>query len=155
MKGVLLALKWNGYKFRVILCMHPDNERSDAVASPLTNGSAAFQWKLPCHWLIWALMFPLICVWINGWANNCEAGDLRRHRAHYHVTVIDWQNSMIPSSNGNISVLLALCEGNSTVIDEFPSQRPVTQSCDAFFDQHLNKQPRRQRLSKQPRRRWS
>ena len=23
----------------------------------------------------------------NGWVNNCEAGDLRRHRAHYDVTV--------------------------------------------------------------------
>ena len=30
----------------------------------------------------------LICVWINGWVNNREAGDLRRHRAHYDVTVI-------------------------------------------------------------------
>ena len=27
-----------------------------------------------------ALMFYLICVWINGWVNNDEAGDLRRHR---------------------------------------------------------------------------
>ena len=24
-----------------------------------------------------ALMFPLICVWINGWVTNREAGDLR------------------------------------------------------------------------------
>ena len=31
-----------------------------------------------------ALMFPLIC----GWANNREAGDLRRHRAHYDVSVM-------------------------------------------------------------------
>ena len=30
-----------------------------------------------------ALMFSLICAWINGWVNNREAGDLRRHRAHY------------------------------------------------------------------------
>ena len=35
-----------------------------------------------------ALMFPLICVWINGWVNNREAGYLRRHRAHYDVTVM-------------------------------------------------------------------
>ena len=34
-----------------------------------------------------ALMFSLICGWINGWVNNREAGDLRRHRAHYDVTV--------------------------------------------------------------------
>ena len=27
-----------------------------------------------------ALMFSLICSWINGWVNNLEAGDLSRHR---------------------------------------------------------------------------
>ena len=32
-----------------------------------------------------ALMFTLICVRINGWVNNREAGDLRRHRAHYNA----------------------------------------------------------------------
>ena len=35
-----------------------------------------------------SLMFSLICVWINGWLNNGEAGDLRRHRVHYDVTVM-------------------------------------------------------------------
>ena len=35
-----------------------------------------------------ALMYSLICTWINGWVNNREAGDLRRHRAHYDVTVM-------------------------------------------------------------------
>ena len=35
-----------------------------------------------------ALVFSLICAWINGWINNGEAGDLRRHRAHYDVTVM-------------------------------------------------------------------
>ena len=33
-------------------------------------------------------MFSLICAGINGWVNNGEAGDLRRHRAHYDVSVI-------------------------------------------------------------------
>ena len=32
-----------------------------------------------------ALMFSFICAWINGWAHNREAGDLRRYRAHYDV----------------------------------------------------------------------
>ena len=36
-----------------------------------------------------ALMFSLICARINGWVNNREAGDLRRHRAHYDVTVMN------------------------------------------------------------------
>ena len=35
-----------------------------------------------------ALMFSLICARINGWVNNGEAGDLRRHRAHYDVIVM-------------------------------------------------------------------
>ena len=35
-----------------------------------------------------ALMFSLICVWINGWVNNREAGDLKRHWAHYDVIVM-------------------------------------------------------------------
>ena len=35
-------------------------------------------------------MFSLICVWINGWVNNREAGDVRRFRAHYDVTVMTW-----------------------------------------------------------------
>ena len=35
-----------------------------------------------------ALMFSLICVWIKGWLNNREAGDLRRHRAHYDVILM-------------------------------------------------------------------
>ena len=33
-----------------------------------------------------ALMFSLISAWINGWANNHEAGDFRRH---YDVTVMN------------------------------------------------------------------
>ena len=39
-------------------------------------------------------VFCLICAWTNGWANNHDAGDLRRHRAHYDVTVMEsckWQ----------------------------------------------------------------
>ena len=36
-----------------------------------------------------ALMFSLICVWINDWViNNREAGDLRRYRAHYDIIVM-------------------------------------------------------------------
>ena len=35
-----------------------------------------------------ALMFSLICVWINSWVNNREACDLRRYRAHNEVTVM-------------------------------------------------------------------
>ena len=50
--------------------------------SPVTGEfSSQSQWR-------WVLMFSLICAWINGWVNNREAGDLRRHRAHYNVTIL-------------------------------------------------------------------
>ena len=45
--------------------------------------------------------------------------------------------------------LLALCEGKPPGTGGFPSQRPVTQNFDIFFDLHLNK-----RLSKPSTRRW-
>ena len=35
-----------------------------------------------------ALMSSLICTWTNGWVNNREAGNLRRRRTHYDVTVM-------------------------------------------------------------------
>ena len=35
-----------------------------------------------------SLVFSLICVWINDWVNNSEAGNLRRSRAHYDVTLM-------------------------------------------------------------------
>ena len=40
--------------------------------------------------ILWrrALMFSLICAWINGWVNYREAGDLGLHLAHYDVIVM-------------------------------------------------------------------
>ena len=45
------------------------------------NSSHKGQWRR-------ALMFSLICAWINDWVNNSKAGDLRCHRAHYDVIVM-------------------------------------------------------------------
>ena len=58
--------------------------------------------------------------------------------------IIWWRHQM-----ETFSALLVLCAGNSPVTGEFPSQRPVTQSFDGFFDLRLNK-----RLGKQSRRWW-
>ena len=41
-----------------------------------------------------ALILSLICVWINGSVNNCEAGDLRRYHAHYDISVMIKDMSM-------------------------------------------------------------
>ena len=56
-----------------------------------------------------------------------------------HIRDAWWRRKMDP-----FLALLALCEGNSQVTGEIPSQRPVTRSLDVLFDQRLNK-----RLSKQ------
>ena len=45
------------------------------IHRPPVNSPHKGQWR-------GALIFSLICVWINGWVNNGEAGDLRRFRAH-------------------------------------------------------------------------
>ena len=39
------------------------------------------------HWHR-ALMFSLICAWVNSWVSNRDTGDLRCHHAHYNVTVM-------------------------------------------------------------------
>ena len=44
-------------------------------------------------------MFPLICVWINGWVNNREAGDLRSYRTHHDVIVMKYNDTVKPRYN--------------------------------------------------------
>ena len=68
-----------------------------------------------------ALMFSLIWAWINSWANNREAGDLRRYSTHYDVTVMgcvarfhynDVIVSVIGSQNTSVSVVYStVCSG--------------------------------------------
>ena len=50
--------------------------------SPVTN---EFSFKRP---VTRSFDVSLMCARINGWVNNCEAGDLRRHHIHYVVTVM-------------------------------------------------------------------
>ena len=52
-----------------------------------------------------ALMFSLIYVWINGWVNNGEAGDLRCHRAHYSVLPkVFWAPVLRTSGSWNLPI---------------------------------------------------
>ena len=61
------------------------NRRSRTCVRGIHRSPVNFPHKGQWHG---ALMFSLICARINGWVNNGEAGDLRRHRAHYDVTVM-------------------------------------------------------------------
>ena len=63
--------------------------------------------------------------------------------AGMYLLLVSWKDSycfMMTSSNKTFSALLALCAGNSPVICEFPSQRPVMRNFDVFFNLCLNKQ---------------
>ena len=64
----------NGNIFRVI----------NGPLSPV-NSPHKGQWR-------GALIFSLICAWINGLANKREAGNYRRHRAHHDIIVMFYMN---------------------------------------------------------------
>ena len=53
-----------------------------------------------------ALMFSLICTWMNAWVNDREAGDLRLYRAHYDVTVMNIKRV----TNSMVQILISSCQ---------------------------------------------
>ena len=64
-----------------------------------------------------ALMFSLMCAWINRWVNNREAGDLRRHQAHYDISVMKYLDLLFILTEiyliWSIAVLKDFCGGLS------------------------------------------
>ena len=54
-----------------------------------------------------ALMFFSICVWLNGWVNNREAGDLRHQRVHYDfivMAIVDGGTTLYLHNYSNVSL---------------------------------------------------
>ena len=70
--------------------MTSSNGSISSVTSPLCGEFTGHRWS-PLTKTgdaeLWC--FLSICTWINNWVNNGEAGDLRRHRSHFVVTVMD------------------------------------------------------------------
>ena len=64
-----------------------------------------------------ALMFSLICAWINDWVNNRQAGDLRHHCGHYGVNEMYWIKMLC---------LLIFCRFNSLALGHHTSARGVS-----------------------------
>ena len=85
--------------------MTSSNEDIFRVTGPLC-GESKGQWR-------GALMLLLLCVWINGWVINREAGDLRRRRAHYDVIVMvsEWpvQISHKPIAANKLTMAEVFC----------------------------------------------
>ena len=77
--------------------------------------------------------FSSIYVWINGWANNREAGDLRPHRGHYDVSammfVVFWdtfykQISQLVVCGNLIDKTTQFCELYSDIILQWRHNGP-------------------------------
>ena len=73
-----------------LLIMTSSSGNIFGVTGPLCREFTGHRW-IPLHkgQRRGALIVSLICAWINGWVDNCEAGDLRRYIAHYDVIVMD------------------------------------------------------------------
>ena len=84
-------LKWNWIELKEMNWSEPWNLHIPESMMTSSNGNIFRVTGHLCghkgHWRR-ALMLPLICTWIYGCTNNREAGDMRRHRAHYDVTVM-------------------------------------------------------------------
>ena len=78
--------------------------------------------------------------WYKFWQIAAQDTDIMIVWLNIRIIFLSWRRHEMET----FSALLALCAGNSPVTGEFPAQRPVTGSFDAFVVLHLNKQ-----LSKQ------
>ena len=58
-----------------------------------------------------ALIFSFICACTSDWVNNRKAGDLRRYRAHYDVTVMGMQRGGSEYQDSHTQVTLKLSYG--------------------------------------------
>ena len=84
------------------------------ISNKILNLMTSSKWKhFPRYWpFVWGIhrspvnSYPqrpvtrsfdifLICAPTNGWANNRDAGDLRRHRAHYEIIVMNCRLAML------------------------------------------------------------
>ena len=73
--------------FLITWWRHQMETFSALLALCMENWPVTGEFPLKGQWR-GALIFSLICAWINGSVNNREAGDLRRHHPHYDVTVM-------------------------------------------------------------------
>ena len=71
------------------IMMTSSNGNIFRVTGPLCGEFTGLRWN-PHTKGQWrgALMFSLNNAWTNAWVNNREAGDLRRYRVHFDVTVM-------------------------------------------------------------------
>ena len=104
--GELISMeRWWIYHNNVIKWKHSAYYRPfvRGIHRSPVNSSHKGQWR-------GALVF-FICAWINSWVNNGEAGDLRRHRAHYEVIIMWMGLFCFPEVSYNYVVYVRLKHG--------------------------------------------
>ena len=135
-----------------VFMMMSSNGNIFRVTGHLCREFTGHQW-IPCTKGQWrgALMFSLICAWLNGWVNTRGAGELRRHRAHYDVTVMS-QRTLTPRlppplpaseyamrtmATNNVTAIVAL--GRKVILDAMDEiRRWIIRNCSHFFqDTHI------------------
>ena len=106
----------------------------------------SFSWNFH-HWLQWMLLFwqlmvqPVLRILLKWYyshfidlAQPCRLCQCAHWGLNYpNGPDADREHDDVIKM-GKFSALLAICAGNSPVLGEFPSQRPVTPSFDVFFD---------------------
>ena len=104
---------------------------------------------VPMNFKLIVVMYLWIIKWSEIWNRHAnyimteQPSSTRQFHPSLHE--VDLNHSMMTSSNGNIFRVTGPLCGEFTGPGGFPTQRPVTQSFDVWFDLRLNK-----RLSKQP-----
>ena len=115
--------------FSPALCVQVTSHSGGVSCWVTGSHDDVIKWKhFPCNWpfvrgIHWspvnsphkgqwckALMFSFICIWINDWVNNREAGDLRRYHVHFDVLVMPWWSVKLhaKSSFSNWNILISL-----------------------------------------------
>ena len=112
-----------------LIMMTSSNGNIFRVTGPVpVNSPHKGQWR-------GALMFSLICAWLNRWVNNGEAGDLRRYCGHYDVVVMCNQFAWC---NKNIAWReQAITRTNAYLLSIGPSGTNVNQNTTVFLGKCL------------------
>ena len=84
--------RWNWFLSWIVFWTHDDVIKWEHFPCywPFVRGIHRSRWNphTKASDVRGALMFSLICAWIDDWVDNREVGDLRRHRGHNDVTVM-------------------------------------------------------------------
>ena len=133
-------------KFRNMVVDHlvPGHQQQRCwLYCPPTSHSKLTLRYVTSHWTNYVLERSVTCWFLRYWRIRLLTV-ITLHEMAFFSRLPWWRHQM-----ETFSALLAICEGNSPVAGEFPSQRSVTRSFVVFFDLRLNK-----RLIRQSRRWW-